>query len=187
MAAQPTTEIEIHSPTVCIVTLRGEHDASTSEAVTMALTLARGYTHVLVDLAGCQFVDSSLINALLLASKRARERGGAVVLVVPTDTTPVRRTLEIANVQMVMPFHATREEALETIESAEGGVPASPSLTIPKAEAQAEFVRRRTKARTEVTVLRARITDTPATTHLAAHVETETTAPDSADRERRAA
>ncbi len=187
MAAQPTTEIEIHSPTVCIVTLRGEHDASTSEAVTMALALARGYTHVLVDLAGCQFVDSSLINALLLASKRARERGGAVVLVVPTETTPVRRTLEIANVQMVLPFHATRDDALEAIDSAGFQVPAPTALAIPRAEAQAEFVRRRTKARTEVTVLRARVTDTPATTYLSAHVETETAAPDSADQERRAA
>jgi anti-sigma B factor antagonist len=185
VAAQPTTEIEIHSPTVCIVTLRGEHDASTTEAVTMALTLARGYTHVLVDLAGCQFVDSSLINALLLASKRARERGGAVVLVVPTDTTPVRRTLEIANVQMVMPFYATRDEALETIHS--GQVAVRKALTIPEAGAQAEFVRRRTRARTDVTVLRARVTDTPASTHLTAHVETETPAPGSAEQERRAA
>ena len=41
MAAQPTTEIEIHSPTVCIVTLRGEHDMASSEAITLALTLAR--------------------------------------------------------------------------------------------------------------------------------------------------
>jgi anti-anti-sigma factor len=187
MAAQPTTEIEIYSPTACIVTLRGEHDASTSEAVTMALTLARGYAHVLVDLAGCQFVDSSLINALLLASKRAREHGGAVSLIVPTDVTTVRRTLEIANVQMVMPFHATRAEAIESIDTFQAAPPQRTPLAIPEAGAQAEFVRRRTRARTEVTVLRAQVSDTPATTHLVAQVEPETAAEPVDHEERRAA
>jgi anti-sigma B factor antagonist len=173
VAAQPTTEIEIHSPATCIVTLRGEHDASTSEAVTMALTLARGYANVLVDLAGCRFVDSSLINALLLASKRAREHGGVVALVVPTGATAVRRIFEIANVQMVMPFHATRAEGIESIESFGGQRRRSAPLIIPEAGDQAEFVRRRTRARTDVTVLRARVTDTPATTHLGAKVDPE--------------
>jgi anti-anti-sigma factor len=186
VSAQPTTEIEIHSPTACIVTLRGEHDASTSEAVTMALTLARGYSNLLVDLAGCHFVDSSVINALLLASKRAREHGGAVELVVPTDATAVRRTLEIANVQMVLPFHATRAEGIESIESLCGEPRPSAPLSIPVAGAQAEFVRRRTRARTQVTVLRARITDETATTGLGEPAAPEISR-EHADHERRAA
>jgi anti-anti-sigma factor len=183
VAAQPTTEIEIHSPQACIVTLRGEHDASTSEALTMALTLARGYTHVLVDLAGCHFVDSSVINALLLAAKRAREQGGAVELVVPVDTNPVRRTLEIANVQMMLPFHATRAEGLEHLEQAAREPRTVPSLSIPEAGAQAAFVRRRTRARTEVTVLRARVSDETASTDLGA----PPAAPEHAEQEQRAA
>jgi anti-sigma B factor antagonist len=186
MSAQPTTEIEIHSATACIVTLRGEHDASSSEAVTMALTLARGYSNVLVDLSGCQFVDSSVINALLLASKRAREHGGGVELVVPTDTTAVRRTLEIANVQMILAFHATRAEAIESIDRRQGDPRPSAPLTIPVAGAQAEFVRRRTRARTEVTVLRARVTDETAGTHLAAPTAPEISS-EHADQQRRAA
>jgi anti-anti-sigma factor len=186
MAAQPTTEIEIHAPTTCIVTLRGEHDASSSEAVSMALTLARSYANVLVDLAGCQFVDSSVINALLLASKRAHEQGGAVALVVPTGTTAVRRTLEIANVQMAMPFHATRAQAIESIDGFPDEAPRSAPLTIPESPAQAEFVRRRTRARTEVTVLRARVTDAPTTAHLGAQVDAEASS-EPVDHERRAA
>jgi anti-sigma B factor antagonist len=186
MAPLPTTEIEIHAPTTCIVTLRGEHDASSSEAVSMALTLARSYANVLVDLGGCQFVDSSVINALLLASKRAHEHGGAVALVVPTAATAVRRTLEIANVQMVMPFHATRAEAIESIAGLLGESPRSAPLTIPEAGAQAEFVRRRTRARSDVTVLRARVTDAPATAHLGPQLDPETS-PAPMDHERRAA
>jgi anti-anti-sigma factor len=186
VSAQPTTEIEIHSAAACIVTLRGEHDASTSEAVTMALTLARGYSNLLVDLAGCHFVDSSVINALLLAAKRAREGGGAVELVVPTNATAVRRTLEIANVQMVLPFHATRAEGIESIERLDGELRRRQPLSIPVAGAQAEFVRRRTRARAEVTVLRARVMDETATTHLGASDGPEIS-PEHADQERRAA
>ena len=186
MAAQPTTEIEIHSPTVCIVTLRGEHDASSREALTMALTLARGYAHVLVDLAGCQFVDSSVINALLLAARRAREHGGSVELVVPVDTTAVRRTLEIANVQMSLPFHGTRAEAIASVDRRAGEPHSVAPSPIAEAGTQAEVVRRRTRARTEVTVLRARVTDETSTTDLGAQP-----APDGAfeqqDQERRAA
>jgi anti-anti-sigma factor len=184
--AQPTTEIEIHSPTACIVTLRGEHDASSSEAVTMALMLARSYTHLLVDLAGCHFVDSSVINVLLLAGKRAREHGGALELVVPTDTTPVRRTLEIANVQGTLPFHATRAAGIASIDGGELATSPGPPLSIPVAAAQAAFIRRRTRARTEVTVLRARVTDETATTNLTVSADVETSS-EHADQERRAA
>ena len=112
MAAQPTTEIEIHSATICIVTLRGEHDAASSEAITLALTLARSYTNVLVDLAGCSFIDSSVIGVLLAAETRAGEQGGRLALVVPIESTPVRRTLEIANVQGRLPFHAARADGI---------------------------------------------------------------------------
>ncbi len=117
MAAQTTIEIEIHSPSVCLVTLRGEHDASSSEAVTLALAVARGYGNILVDLAACTFVDSTVINALLAAAKRARQLDGTLELVVPAESNPVRRALEIANVQMVMPFHASRAAGIAGIEA----------------------------------------------------------------------
>ena len=114
MPAQANIEIQIHSSNICIVTLRGEHDAASSEAVTLALAAARHYGNILVDLGECTFVDSSLISALLLAAKRARQLGGALELVVPVEANAVRRTLEIANVQMLLPFHATREPGSRT-------------------------------------------------------------------------
>ena len=131
MAAQPTTEIEIHSPTVCIVTLRGEHDVASSEAITLALTLARSYTSVLVDLGDCAFVDSSEISVLLLAAKRAREQGGGLELVVPVLATAVRRTLEISNVQGSLPFHATRADAIAGLTRA---APARAEVTVVRAQ-----------------------------------------------------
>jgi anti-anti-sigma factor len=112
------------------VTLRGEHDATSSEAVTLALAVARDYGTILVDLGECTFVDSALISALLLAAKRARKPDGALELVVPAEANAVRRTLEIANVQMLLPFHATLEAGIAGI-----GTPKPPSAGHPNLHA----------------------------------------------------
>ena len=135
MAAQPTTEIEIHSPTVCIVTLRGEHDVASSDAIALALTLARRSTNVLVDLGDCAFVDSSVISVLLLGAKRMREYGGRLELVVPVEATAVRRTLEISNVQGSLPFHATRADGIAGLTQAS---PALAEVTLVRAQIAAD-------------------------------------------------
>jgi anti-anti-sigma factor len=110
--AQSNIEIEIHSPTIFTVTLTGEHDVLSREALSLALTVGRLYRYVLVDLSACTFLDSTMINALLASAKGHVERDGALELVVPTAANPVRRTLEIANVQMTLPFHETRSAGL---------------------------------------------------------------------------
>jgi anti-anti-sigma factor len=156
MAAQPTTEIEIHSPSACIVTLRGEHDVASSEAITLALTLARGYTNVLVDLGGCSFVDSSVITVLLQAAKRAGEHGGRLELVVPVETTAVRRTLEIANVQGSLPFHATRTDGIAGL-TAKRLADRQPGGAV--AGTAGAVAGRNQRVRGDVTVVRARIAD----------------------------
>ena len=115
MPAQSNIEIEIHSPTIFTVTLTGEHDVLSREALSLALTVGRVYRYVLVDLTGCTFLDSTMINAFLAAAKRHVAQDGAVELVVPSDANPVRRTLEIANVQMTLPFHATRAAGIEDL------------------------------------------------------------------------
>ena len=115
MPAQSNIEIEIHSPTIFTVTLTGEHDVLSREALSLALTVGRVYRYVLVDLTGCTFLDSTMINALLAAATGHDARDGAVELVVPADANPVRRTLEIANVQMTLPFHGTRAAGIEDL------------------------------------------------------------------------
>ena len=95
MAAQSSIEIEIHSPTSCIVTLHGEHDMASREAVTMALALTRDYSRVLVDLTTCTFIDATVTNALLAAAARLQD-GRSLELVVPAASHPVRRLLSVA-------------------------------------------------------------------------------------------
>ena len=117
MRAQ-TIEIQIHPPTTSLVRLYGEHDVASGEAVTAALSARGGYRQVVVDLSQCTFIDSTLITRLLAAARRTRQRGGSLELVVPEDANAVRRTLELANVQMVLPFHASCTAALESLSAA---------------------------------------------------------------------
>lgn len=67
-----------------IVHAGGEIDASTVRALDAALTRAASLTrHVVIDLAQVTFVDSSGLGALIVARRRARERGGSMSLVSP--------------------------------------------------------------------------------------------------------
>jgi anti-anti-sigma factor len=101
-------QIESYSATACIVVLRGEHDLTTADAVATVMQLASAYRDVLVDLESCTFADSSLINTLLQAARHARERGGALELVLAPGRDPVRRTFEIAQIDALLVFHPTR-------------------------------------------------------------------------------
>jgi anti-anti-sigma factor len=119
VAARPSIEIEIHSRESCIVTLLGEHDTATSEGVSLALTLARDYSHVLVDLTPCTFLDGAIINALLAGEKPMRAADGALELIAPDQAGAVRRTLELAGVLRLLPIHRTRSEGLAAVATAE--------------------------------------------------------------------
>jgi anti-anti-sigma factor len=84
------------SPFAARVRLRGEHDLATSRELIDAL--APLYGDVLVDLSACEFIDSTIIAALL-ASARDREREGQrLELLVPAENGVIVRTLEIAGV-----------------------------------------------------------------------------------------
>lgn len=53
----------------------------------------QGVSHFRIDLSGVNFVDSSGLAAMVRGMKRARERGGDVALIAPSD--PVRVILEL--------------------------------------------------------------------------------------------
>jgi anti-anti-sigma factor len=108
-------QIQNLTPSTCVVRLHGEHDVSSREALSAALLAAGASNHVLVDLSQCDFIDSTLISTLLAAANQAQQRDGSVELVVPAEANAVRRTLELANVQRVLPFHASCATAVETI------------------------------------------------------------------------
>jgi len=65
---------------------------------------------VVVDLTHVTFIDSTGIGVLVGALKRARERGGELVLVCPQPR--VRRIFEITGLMKVLPLFDTRDAAL---------------------------------------------------------------------------
>jgi len=96
-----------------IVTLTGEMDMYTSPQAKEAMLdlLAQGYYHLVVNLQGTEYLDSTALGVLVGALKRVREQGGDLRLVAPTPR--IRRLLEITRLINVFPIDATEQEATE--------------------------------------------------------------------------
>lgn len=63
-------------------------------------TVEGGHTHVVVDLSGCEFIDSSGLGALVSGLKTARQAGGDLRIACPTEQ--VRTVLELTNLDRVL-------------------------------------------------------------------------------------
>jgi anti-sigma B factor antagonist len=117
VAQHGTIEVEVHSATVSIVTLRGEHDLDSSAQIRGALAGANGRSNVVVDLSQCSFMDSSVISVLLRASNRLHERGGQLALVIPGDRhQAIRRLFDLMSIDRLMPTYEARAAAISDID-----------------------------------------------------------------------
>lgn len=73
--------------------------------------LGQGISHFRIDLSAVNFVDSTGLAAMVRGMKRARERGGDVVLVRPSDSVRVILELTCLDVAFVIVDGADRDEA----------------------------------------------------------------------------
>jgi anti-anti-sigma factor len=113
-----TTSSEVDG--VRVVAVRGELDLSTAPELEGPLedAVAAGNASVLVDLTECEFIDSTGI-ALIVRAWQRLDRGangegeGRVVLCSYNDQ--VRRVLEITGLELSIPIHSTRDEALAAL------------------------------------------------------------------------
>jgi anti-anti-sigma factor len=90
-----------------VVRVDGDLDLSTSPDLEDALAAADPAHRIVVDLSGCTFIDSSAVRVLVATS---REDDGRVALV--ARDPGIRRVLEIAAVDTMLPVHETVEAAL---------------------------------------------------------------------------
>ncbi len=97
-----------------VVRVIGELDLATHERLSDELTaIAAKGGPIVVDLAGCDFVDSSGIRALLVGMEAAEENGGRLVL---AGVKPqVERILDVTGVAGPVPVHASAKEALASL------------------------------------------------------------------------
>lgn len=99
-----------------VVAVGGELDLFTSPQLKQRLAdaLDSGKLQLVVDLSETTFVDSSALGALIGALRRARERGGRLVLV--SQGPEIARTMELTGLDQVFDIRATREDALAELD-----------------------------------------------------------------------
>lgn len=105
-------QVEQLDSRTAVVTFLGEHDLSTAEAVTDLLgSLVERNELVVSDFSEAQFVDSSLLQAVVHADREAKRQGHAFRLQLGTAPI-VRRAFEITGLYELLDISPTREEAL---------------------------------------------------------------------------
>jgi anti-sigma B factor antagonist len=84
-----------------VVTANGELDLYTAPRLQteLAALLRENIDRVVVDLSGVEFCDSTGMNVLLAAMKRAKEKGGVLELAAPRPA--VRRILQVTGLDTV--------------------------------------------------------------------------------------
>jgi anti-anti-sigma factor len=106
---KPSVEVARYSARIALVSLVGEHDVSTKDAVLDALARACEQPCIVVDFSRCEFADSSVVSALVALDSTGLS---FVRLVVPETQRAVWRTFELVAIAEFMPVHDSLEEAL---------------------------------------------------------------------------
>jgi anti-anti-sigma factor len=101
------------------ISVRGELDLSTAPELEGPLEEALGNDEgsLLIDLSDCEFIDSTGIALIVRAWQRLDGGGNGRSLAICSRNDQVRRVLEITGLELSIPVHATREDALAAIAS----------------------------------------------------------------------
>ena len=95
-----------------VVAINGEHDLSTAPSLRSRLQqLIADGDPVVVDLSAATFIDSSILGALLQASRDAGEAGVGFAVAQADGAEAVSRVLEITGLRNDLPVHPSRDEA----------------------------------------------------------------------------
>ncbi len=105
---------------VRIVVVRGELDLSTASDLEAPLedAISSADASVLIDLSECEFIDSTGIALIVRAWQRLDQAAGGEGngrVVICSDNDQVRRVLEITGIELSIPIHSTKAEALAAL------------------------------------------------------------------------
>jgi len=99
------------------ISVRGELDLSTAPdletPLEQALESEKG--SVLIDLSQCEFIDSTGIALIVRAWQRLDGGEDGRNLVLCSQNDQVRRVLEITGLELSIPVHQTRDEAISAL------------------------------------------------------------------------
>lgn len=99
------------------ISVRGELDLSTAPDLEGPLdeALDSGEGSVLIDLSQCEFIDSTGIALIVRAWQRLDGGENGRALVICSQNDQVRRVLEITGLELSIPVHLTRDEAIAAL------------------------------------------------------------------------
>jgi anti-anti-sigma factor len=98
------------------ISVRGELDLSTAPGLEGPLNEAlEDEGSVLIDLSQCEFIDSTGIALIVRAWQRLESGENGRALVICSSNDQVRRVLEITGLELSIPVHMTRDEALAAL------------------------------------------------------------------------
>lgn len=114
-------EVKVGDPEHGVQTIfvRGELDLSTAPELEGPLeqALENGEGSVLIDLTRCEFIDSTGIALIVRAWQRLQSGDNGRALVICSQNDQVRRVLEITGLELSIPVHTTRDEAMAALSS----------------------------------------------------------------------
>ena len=112
MTTQAEIEVERRGGSV-VARLAGEVDMANAGQVREALlgAVPNDVLALVVDLAGCRYLDSAAIEVLFDVSRRLARRRQELHLVMPPDS-PLRRVIELTEVHTAAPVHESLDSAL---------------------------------------------------------------------------
>ncbi len=98
------------------ISVCGELDLSTAPELEGPLEQAlENDGSVLIDLSQCEFIDSTGIALIVRAWQRLDSGDSSRSLVLCSQNDQVRRVLEITGLELSIPVHATKDEALAAL------------------------------------------------------------------------
>jgi anti-sigma B factor antagonist len=109
-------EIDVERGTrgVSVISISGEHDLSTAPDLRsrLATAIADGES-VVIDLSQAEFIDSSILGALLDARREAHAGGLGFAVALSNGARPVARVLDVTGLSTTLPVHSNRTAAIE--------------------------------------------------------------------------
>ena len=99
------------------ISVRGELDLSTASELEGPLQQALDGDEgpVLIDLSQCEFIDSTGIALIVRAWQQLHRGVNGRSLVICSQNDQVRRVLEITGLELSIPVHTTKDEALAAL------------------------------------------------------------------------
>ena len=100
----------VHEDEIATVVGRGELDAFAAPELELAFGEVESVPHLLVDLSGVSFMDSTALGCVVRATRACEARGASVKIVLPTGAA--RRIFEITTLDRALPVSDSKRSAL---------------------------------------------------------------------------